>query len=40
MLREYVRVLMIFGASLALAVIVVVGSRIFGTYRFTSLEWD
>jgi NADH-quinone oxidoreductase subunit A len=40
MLREYVPVLMIFGASLAVAAIMVIGSQIFSTYRPTKVKGE
>ncbi len=40
MLREYVPVLMIFGASLAVAAIMVIGSQIFSTYRPTPVKGE
>jgi NADH-quinone oxidoreductase subunit A len=38
MLREYIPVLMIFGVSLAVAVIMVVGSHVFSQYRPTPVK--
>jgi NADH-quinone oxidoreductase subunit A len=40
MLREYVPVLMIFGASLAVAAIMLIGSQIFSTYRPTPVKGE
>lgn len=40
MLREYVPVLMIFGASLGVALIMVLGSQLFSTYRPTPVKGE